>query len=302
MLIKGVHIKRKYGVQMKKDWRIYLIACAVMTMAACSPQNQTSTSEKKVSSDKATAAVVVTQTPKAKPTPRTCKFTMGFDVWEPYQFIGFGREVQGMDIELINLVADQLNCDVAYKQDSWGNLLSLLKAGKVDFVLGASITEERKTFALFSEPYRSEEFQLYIRADEEHRYRQASVADFVRDKNKLGTIGEYFYGEELTGLMDNEQYSELFKPTFMGEINLARLIDGDIDGFLEDSFVGTSLIRRKGLEKYIAAHQATISTGDVYVMFSKSSIKQEMVDKFNNVLRSIKNNGKYDELVQKYSD
>lgn len=287
---------------MKKNWRIYLVACAVSVVAACSPQTKTSGSANTASSDKAVAEVAKTPAPAAKAQPRSCKFTMGFDVWEPYQFIGFGREVQGMDIELINLVAEKLKCDVEYKQDSWGNLLSLLKAGEIDFVLGASITEERKAFALFSEPYRSEEFQLYIRADEEHKYRQASVADFIRDNHKLGTIGEYFYGDELSNLMDDDKYASLFIPAFMGEINLARLIDGDIDGFLEDSFVGASLIRRKGLDKYIAAHQAKINTGDVYVMFSRVKVKPEVVDDFNTALRSIKNNGEYDKLVQKYAD
>lgn len=275
-----------------------LITCAVTLIAACSPPKQATTTSEATA--KADTAPVAAQPQKSE--PRTCKFTMGFDVWEPYQYIGFGRKVQGLDIELIHLVAEELNCDVGYKQDSWGNLLSLLKEGKVDFVLGASITEERKSFALFSDAYRSEEFQLYIRADEEHRYRQASVADFVRDSHKLGIIGEYFYGDELTVLMDDAKFGEQFKPAFMGEINLARLIDGDIDGFLEDSFVGASLIRRKGLDKLITPHQAKINTGDVYVMFSKLSVKPDMVTKFNDAMRSIKNNGKYDMLIQKYSD
>jgi polar amino acid transport system substrate-binding protein len=287
---------------MKNNWRIYLIACAVTLLGACSPQTDNSTTANTPDSGKAVTTAPATTPPPASKQARTCKFTMGFDVWEPYQFIGFGREVQGMDIELIKMVAEQMNCDVVYQQDSWGNLLAQLKVGKIDFVLGASVTEERKSFALFSDPYRKEEFQLYIRADEEHRYRQATVADFVRDNHKLGVIGEYFYGEELTGLMDNEQYAGLFKPAFMGEINLARLIDGDIDGFLEDSFVGASLIRRKGLDKYITAHQAKINTGEVYVMFSKSTIKPQVVANFNTALKEIKNNGNYDRLVKKYSD
>jgi polar amino acid transport system substrate-binding protein len=278
----------------------------VSLLTACSPQTKDSATKSSNDDMASTPAGVTTTTSAipatAKKTERTCKFTMGFDIWEPYQFIGFGRQVQGMDIELINLVAERMNCDVSYNQDSWGNLLAQLKVGKIDFVLGASITDERKSYALFSDAYRSEVFQLYIRADEEHRYRQASVVDFVKDNHKLGIIGEYFYGDELTQLMDSEQYGALFKPAFMGEINLARLIDGDIDGFMEDSFVGASLIRRKGLEKYIAAHGTKISTGEVYVMFSKATVTEAVVTEFNNALRMIKSNGEFDKLVQKYAE
>ena len=286
---------------MKSNWRNYLAVCTMALLTACGPAGNSG--EQASETKKAQpAAAKPAAAQSAKPEPRTCKFTMGYDVWEPYQFVGFGREIQGMDVELVKLVSDELNCDVEYKQDSWGNLLSMLREGKIDFVLGASITEERKSFALFSDAYRTEEFRLYVRADEEHKYRQASVSDFVKDNNKLGIIGEYFYGDDLTALMDNEQYAGLFTPAFMGEINVARLIDGDINGFLEDSFVGASMLRRKGLDKYITAHQASIKTGDVYVMFSKASVAQTTVDKFNRALTAIKNNGQYDALVRKYSE
>lgn len=281
---------------MKLPLRGILIAIALSLVVACSEQasNQSDANQSK--------QIAQSEPSSTQTQSRSCQFTMGFDVWEPYQYIGLGKAVKGMDIELVQMVADKLNCGITYRQDSWGNLLNLLKAGKIDMVLGASITDERKAFALFSEPYRSEEFLLYIRAEDVHKHRQASVVDFVLDNNKIGTIGEYYYGNELSSLMDDEKYGKQFQPVFMGEINLARLLDGDIDGFLEDSFVGASLVRRKGLAKYITPHQAKISTGDVYVMFSRATVAPEKVNQFNQALIELKNNGDYDRLVSKYSD
>ncbi len=284
---------------MKKNWRIILAAGLVTLLFGCGSESKPEA--KGQMGDKAAPAASKVSAQADKTAPRSCQLTMGFDVWEPYQFIGFGREIQGLDVELIEMIADKLDCDVQYQQDSWGNLLSLLKGGKIDFVLGASMTEDRKAYALFSDPYRSEEFQLYVRADEEHNHRQASVVDFVKDNNSLGIIGGYYYGDELTAMMDDDKYAGLFNSAFMGEINVARLIDGDIDGFLEDSFVGASLIRRKGLERYVTPHQASIKTGDVYVMFSKATIKPDMLQRFNAALKEIKSNGQYDKLVNKYS-
>ena len=281
---------------MKSHLHGILIAATLSIVVACSDQANNPT-------DSSTSQqVAASQTAIAQTQDKSCQFTIGFDVWEPYQYIGLGKEVKGMDIELVNMVANKLNCGIEYRQDSWGNLLGELKAGKIDMVLGASITEERKAFALFSEAYRSEEFLLYIRAEEVHKHRQASVVDFVLENNKIGTIGEYYYGEELSGLMDDDKYGKQFQPVFIGEINLARLLDGDIDGFLEDSFVGASLMRRKGLAKYITPHQAKISTGDVYVMFSRATISSEKVNDFNQALVELKNNGDYDKLVAKYSE
>lgn len=280
---------------MKLRLRGILITVALSLVVACSEQANNQTDGEQSKQDKQTQL-------SSSQAQKSCQFTMGFDVWEPYQYIGLGKAVKGMDIELVQMVADKLNCGITYRQDSWGNLLNLLKAGKIDMVLGASITDERKVFALFSEPYRSEEFLLYIRAEDVHKHRQASVVDFVLDNNKIGTIGEYYYGRELSDLMDDDKYSKQFHPVFMGEINLARLLDGDIDGYLEDSFVGASLVRRKGLAKYITPHQAKISTGEVYVMFSRATVSPEKVTDFNQALVELKNNGDYDRLVSKYSD
>lgn len=232
---------------------------------------------------------------------QSCSLVMGFDVWEPYQYIGLGRQVRGLDVEMVQVIAKRIGCVVTFKQDSWLNLLRQLRDGEVDFVLGASITESRKQFAWFSDAYRQEIFQLYVRADDQHKYRQVSVADFVTDGNRVGVIGAYFYGEKLSSLMESERYRKQFVPAFMSEMNVVRLLDGDIDGFLDDAMVGATMVRRKGLNSFVAEHQAAIKMGNVYVMFSQKSVTLDLVKKFNRAMAVIKSNGQYDEIVQRYN-
>jgi len=234
-------------------------------------------------------------------TEQSCSLVMGFDVWEPYQYIGLGRQVRGLDVEMVQVIAKRIGCVVTFKQDSWLNLLRQLREGDVDFVLGASITESRKQFAWFSDAYRQEIFQLYVRADDQHKYRQVSVADFVTDGNRVGVIGAYFYGEKLSSLMESERYRKQFVPAFMSEMNVVRLLDGDIDGFLDDAMVGATMVRRKGLNSFVAEHQAAIKMGNVYVMFSQKSVSLDLVKKFNRAMAVIKSNGQYDEIVQRYN-
>src|SRR5690606_41970345 len=61
----------------------------------------------------------------------------------------------------------------------------------------------------------------------------------------------------------------LFVGAIISELNMARLLDEEIDGLLEDSFVGAAILRRKGLDKYIQAHNISLGSSDVYVMFSQ---------------------------------
>jgi polar amino acid transport system substrate-binding protein len=85
-------------------------------------------------------------------------------------------------------------------------------------------------------------------------------------------------------------------------MNMARLLDEDIDGLLEDRFVAASILRRKGLEALIKPHHITLGNNDVYVMFSKASIEEQLVAEFNRGLATIKQNGLYLQIVQRYQD
>lgn len=229
-----------------------------------------------------------------------CVLRMGFDVWEPYQYVDINDQVRGLDIELISSVTESMGCKAEFVQGTWVSLLDDLAKGDVDMLLGASKTKARQDFAFFSESYRSEEFVLYIRTDEPKFQTFKTIEDFVSNGSKIGVVSEYFYGDEISNMLDNEQVSEHFVFGIMGEMNVARLLDMDIDAYLEDSFVGASILRRKALENYIEPHSIRIKTGDIYVMFSKASVSEDKVAMFDEMLADYKVSNTYASLLQKY--
>lgn len=232
---------------------------------------------------------------------KPCEFTLGFDSWEPYQYVGVGREIRGLDIELIKMVTDKMDCELNFAQGTWFDLLPKLRNGEIDMLLGASKTEERAKFALFSDAYRSEEFLLYVRKGDEALKNITSFSQLIENKMKLGVVDDYYYGEEFTALHNKKAAEPLFIGAIMGELNIARLLDQDIDAFVEDSFVGANMLRRKGLDKLIVPQGLSINTGNVYVMFSKKTVPQNLVTEFNAALSAVKASGEYDVLVTLYS-
>lgn len=230
---------------------------------------------------------------------KTCELTMGFDAWDPYQYIGVGNVVTGLDVEIVRAVADIMDCTIHTHQATWVELLHDVRDGEIDFVLGASFTEDREQFAHFSDPYREERFILYVR-EGENRNRYETIADFVKAGNKLGIVNQYYYGDEISALTADEALADQFVGAIISELNMARLIDEDIDGFLEDSFVGASILRRKGLDAFIEPHGIDLGSSPVYVMFSKESVERETVEAFNRALAKIKASGRYQEIIEKY--
>jgi len=243
-----------------------------------------------------------TSMPMEKMTPvKNCQFVLGFDAWEPYQYTDVGDRVAGLDIELVSAVVEGMGCQLIYQQGTWVDLLMALKEGEVDILMGASKTETREQFAFFSNAYRMEEFSLYIRKDDNVRAEYKTVSDFIKNGSQIGIVGDYFYGEDVSSLLDDPQTSKYFVNAIMGELNVARLLDDDIDGYLEDSFVGASLLRRKALSNYIVAHGITIQTGNAYVMFSQKNVTLEQLSDFNIQLEKVKNAKIYQDILDKYS-
>jgi polar amino acid transport system substrate-binding protein len=273
---------------------IFLLILLSFLMSACKPESSTDQA-------KSTAVVDEAETMDKKAVAKNCQFVLGFDAWEPYQYVDVGERVAGLDIELVAAVVENMGCQLTYQQGTWVDLLMALKEGEVDILLGASKTDAREQFAFFSDSYRMEEFSLYIRNGDNERAEYQTLSDFIQNASKIGIVGDYLYGPDVSAYLDNPDTSKYFVNAIMGELNVARLLDGDIDGYFEDSFVGASLIRRKALSNYIVAHGITIQTGDAYVMFSQKSVTPEQLINFNTQLAIVKNNGVYQDILDKYS-
>lgn len=274
---------------------LFLLILFSFLVSACKPQS---------SSDQVKSPPDVVDTKDSmenKTTTTDCQFILGFDAWEPYQYVDVGERVAGLDIELVAAVVKGMGCELTYQQGTWVDLLMALKNGEVDILLGASKTEAREQFAFFSDAYRMEEFSLYIRNGDKVRAGYQNLSDFIQNASKIGIVGDYIYGQDVSTYLDNPETSKYFVNAIMGELNVARLLDGDIDGYFEDSFVGASLLRRKALSNYIVAQGITIHTGDAYVMFSQKSVTPDQLSLFNTQLKKVKSSDLYKDILSKYS-
>ena len=231
----------------------------------------------------------------------SCELILGWDPWEPYQYLTPDDQVKGLEIELIQSLARQVGCDVKFEQGEWVDLLESLQIGKIDMLGGASKTEAREVFAHFSIPYRHESFVLYLLTENMENYAEKSIYELMNEKFRLGVTEDYIYGDAISAIQDKETYQSQFVTVPITEVNYYNLVQGNIDGFLEDPFVAGYTIKRKGLSSKISASGIKVHSGDVSIMFSKVSITPERVEQFNAALDSIKDSGEYKKILDKYT-
>ena len=248
------------------------------------------------------AAVVEEQPPVVMAEPvDSCRLTMGWDPYETYHYMNPVGEINGLDVEIVSAIAADANCQISFERDNWANLLQRIRDGDVDLISGATLTPEREAYALFSEPFRMETFALFVRAGERNQYSGASLRELVDAGMKIGVTDAYIYGEEVRAMQDDPGYEDRFFPADLGETSASRMLDGEIDGFIEDIFVASSLIRRRGLEDDIETHPVDIGgSNEVRLMFSRSSVDGDLVARFNQSLAHLQESGEYDKIRNRY--
>jgi len=232
------------------------------------------------------------------PTP-SCNLTVGWEPWEPYMYLAPGNRVSGLDIEIIQALALETNCDLDYVQGDWKTLLEMVADGEVDLVAGATISLNRGIYALFSDAYRNEDFVLYVRAGELSTF-GTSLSAVLDAQKSFGITADYLYGDILDGYINEPYYSKLFITSDIGELNFFNLLQHQIDVVVEDPFVGAYNLNRKGISDQIKALPFTIHSGEVHMMFSKLTVSPEQVAQMNKALITIKDNNTYQAILDKY--
>ncbi|WP_376693318.1 substrate-binding periplasmic protein [Wenzhouxiangella sp. EGI_FJ10409] len=270
-----------------------------LLLTACQEADAPSTAP---DNDDAGAAAEATTADSGETTRTTddCRLTIGWDPWEPYHYAPVGNRVQGLDVDLIEAMADAADCELAWEQGSWASMLQLVRSGDLDVLPGATRTAEREAFAHFSAPYRQESFRIHVRADESDRWSGMTLTELLENDFRLGLTRGYIYGEEVDAVLDDPQWRDQIVEAPVGELNFLNLMDFRIDGFLEDPFVAASIDHRREWGVTFEALPADIHSGSVHLMFSKAGVDAEVVERFDDALAELHDSGEHQRILDRY--
>lgn len=233
--------------------------------------------------------------------------------WRPFiyeEVIGDSKAVRGLDARLADLAFSEIGYELSYEGEiSWDQLLAELKTGQKDVVISALKRPEREAYAYYSDVFRSSVNVLYVSRGTSNNYQLANVDEMLKmfqEKSfRLGIVKGYSYGQsQLDAYIKDPDYKELFIASENDQELFEALENKQIDGFLIDQIVGADLAYRRtqeGLEPIAEEYPLRISELPYYVIFSKKNKEAPaLVEKFNQSITTLKQNGKYNQLVQQY--
>jgi polar amino acid transport system substrate-binding protein len=231
----------------------------------------------------------------------------GWYLFEPYLYEEEENGIKtltGLDYELENLIAKHAKVKLVYHYMEWDSLLTAIKEGTKDITPGVLYTKERADYLYYSIPYRHSSASLFLPSGKIPNARHLSnseLLDYIRQNNfKLGVVKGFAYSDPaINQFIANPGNADIVINTLSDNDSLDMLLSGDIDGFIADRIVGSSLIWHANSPLHIIEHRLKVKS-DIYLVFSKKSVTPETVEQFNKSIRDVVKSSAYRNIVSWY--
>ncbi|CAG9607039.1 ABC transporter substrate-binding protein [Pseudoneobacillus rhizosphaerae] len=214
--------------------------------------------------------------------------TMGTSAdFAPFESRNPAGEIEGFDIDLANYIAEELGYKLEVEDMKFDGLIGALQTDRVDMVLaGMSATEKRDKNVDFSTPY-NHSGEMFITLKDS----DITTLEAIKGKTvgvQLGTI--------------QEEGAKKIKETIDFEIkpidNAATLIQELLTKRIDVAYIDKSVAKGYITEQNLAGFDdPTTSSPGMAVAFPEGS---DMIEKVNKVLKEMEENGKLEELKEKW--
>ena len=218
--------------------------------------------------------------------------TLASDPWPP--FIDPSEQGGGLSFEIISAALKTQGYEVRFENVPWARAEEGVKMGTYDILPNTWMTEKRKSYLLYSEPYAANKVKFIKK-----KYDPFEYSDLSSLKGKsVGIIRGYGYGDEF---MASTGFKRETTSNFM--LNVKKLVAGRIDLIIEDEIVARAKINKKdpAVLGKIEFTKKPFSRKEVHVTCGLANPRhKEIISAFNKGLMEIKNNGKYASIMSKY--
>jgi len=225
----------------------------------------------------------------------------GWELWYPYQYHNKKIELVGLDIESFKAIMAQANLKYTSAEIPWKTHLQFIKTGKMDMAMGASKTDERQQYAYFSLPYRQETVKLFVKKGQAIKTNLTSLSDLAGSPYNIGVEAGYYYGEEYQDLIKRPDFQNNISEVIDLEQNVSMLLDGQLDGFLVDPVTMKAFVNKYDMHNIFEQHPVEIYSADIHLMLSKMTGDEVLLDKINQAITSLKNNGSLQKITRRWS-
>ncbi len=205
---------------------------------------------------------------------------------EPFEYV-FNGKIQGIDIDIANIIAKRLSSNLEVKDIIFDNLISDLNDYECDFVASAmSINDLRSEEVDFSEPYYVNSQRLVVLSGTGiHNFDDLFMKNIAVQK---GTTSDMYVNPKLkdSTFIQYDRYDEAVN----------SLLNQEVSAIIVDDFTADKIVERSGGKIFKLSNSLAMESYAIAV----SKGETELLQVINNVIREIKDNGELENIINSY--
>jgi len=209
--------------------------------------------------------------------------------YKPFEFRDEQNKIVGFDVDIMNALAKEMGMKAEAVDTAWDGIIPALLNGKFDVAATAmTITAERAKSVDFTKPYFKSGQVVVVRTDETAVTKPDQLAGHVIGV-QINSTGDIAATEKIKDAKEIKRYNTA-PDIFVG------LANKEIDAVVVDA--GVAFEYNKANPGKVNILKDYLTTEDFGLAVKKGN--KETLDKLNKALDTIKSNGEYDKIYQKW--
>ena len=210
----------------------------------------------------------------------------------PYVFIEDGM-LKGLHVNLLYEIFKRMEVSFTIELLPWPRALQMLKNGNADAMFPLFKTKERMSFIDYSNPLFTEETALFALKDKGTKF--TTLADL--SGCSFGSLRGFSYGTKLDDFIRQNNITVDFANS--AKQNVEKFVFGRFDILVEARYVPWYELQKLDRWQDVAMLDI-IAKNQSHLGFSKKRNHQQLISRYNSVLKSMKEDGSYEKIVAKY--
>ncbi|WP_029059271.1 transporter substrate-binding domain-containing protein [Stappia stellulata] len=214
--------------------------------------------------------------------------------YAPFNYVSENGAIEGFDVDIGNAICDVMKVECTWSVHDWGGIIPALNANKFDFMVASmAITPTRQKAVNFTDPY-------YFNAMRFVKLKEVDLDDAKPETLKGLTIGAQQGAVSAKVLDDWFPDSDIKLFPKLGEA-LMDLESGRIDLVLASQFaIGDWM--KNGVDCCEFVGESFLMDGTVGAGIAFRKADTDLQARVNDALRTIIDNGTYEEIRKSYFD
>lgn len=211
--------------------------------------------------------------------------------YPPFQFRGPSGQLEGMDVDLANMVAKELAVQVRIEERPWNELIDALLADEADVIMSAmTITARRNMRALFTDPVLVTGRMFLVKRENLQKIRR--VSDLNKPGNFLCSLPEGLGPLDFGRIFPEASHRE-FQTR---ERAIQEVMEGRCMAYIDEEFTIRMLCAKRSHELASSFQRLTHEP----IAFAIRPGDNHWLNWLNNFIGKIKYDGSLDDLRKKW--